>query len=88
MRRDGGRTRELGATVDAAEGIGQAVGSRASRDVVGMEGTAGAAAGSNREVLDAVLVGPLLVGAGNQVLEADGVGGVAGDGNANLFTPA
>ena len=50
-----------------------------------MQGTAGAAAGSNGEVLLAVLDGPLLVGAGNQVLEAGGVGGVTGDGNLHAF---
>ena len=53
--------------------------------VIGMQGTARAAAGSDGEVLLAVLDGPLLVGAGNQMLEADGVGGVAGDGALNVL---
>ena len=43
------------------------------------------AAGSNGEVLLAVLDSPLLVGTGNQMLEADGVGGVAGDGALNVL---
>ena len=51
-----------------------------------MQGTAGAAAGSDGEVLLAVLDSPLLVGAGNQMLEAGGVGGVTGDGNLNSLS--
>jgi len=43
---------------------------------VSTAGTARAAAGSDGEVLLAVLDGPLLIGTCNQVLEADGVGDV------------
>ena len=50
-----------------------------------MEGTSGTAAGCNGEVLHAVLNAPLLVGACNGMLEAGRVGGVAGDGNADLL---
>ncbi len=46
-----------------------------------MEGSAGAAAGGNGEVLLALLVAFLLVGACNGMLEAGRVGGVTGDGN-------
>ena len=65
--------------------VGQAVACGACSHVIGMQGTARAAAGSDREVLLAVLDGPLLVGAGNQMLEADGVGGVAGDGALHVL---
>ena len=51
----------------------------------GMQGAAGAAAGSHGEVLLAVLQGPLLIGAGYQVLEPGGVGGVAGDGHVHAL---
>src|SRR5699024_9672851 len=80
-----GRACELSVAVHTAHGVGQAIGSRASSHVVGVQGTAGAAAGSNGEVLLAVLQSPLLVGACNQVLEAGGVGGVTGDGNVNTL---
>ena len=46
-----------------------------------MQGAAGAAAGSDGEVLFAVFQSPFLIGAGYQMLEPGGVGGVAGDGN-------
>jgi len=69
----------------AAHGIGETIGSGAGGHVVGMEGTAGAAAGSDGEVLLAVLPAPLLVGAGNRMLESGGVGGVTGDGNVHAF---
>ena len=83
--RHGGRTSELGITMHTAHGVGQTVGSGTGSHVVGMQGTARAAAGSDGEVLLAVLDGPLLVGAGHQVLEAGGVGGVTGDGNLNTL---
>src|SRR5699024_4063634 len=76
---------ELGVAVHAAHRVGQAVGSGAGGHVVGVQGTDGAAAGSDGEVLLAVLDGPLLVGAGDQVLEAGGVGGVAGDGDLDAL---
>ena len=50
-----------------------------------MESTAGAAAGSNREVMNTVFNAPFLIGACNGMLEAGRVGGVAGDSNADLF---
>ena len=83
--RDGGGTSELGVTVHTAHGVGHAVGSWTSGHVVGMQGTAGAAAGSDGEVLAAILHALLLVGAGNGMLEAGGVGGVTGDGNVNTL---
>ncbi len=79
------RTCKLRIAVHAAQRVGQAVAGRAGCDVIGVQGTARAAAGSDGEVLLAVLDGPLLVGAGDQVLEADGVGGVAGDGALNVL---
>ena len=48
---NGGRTGELRVRVHTAHGIGHAVGGRAGSHVVGMQGTAGAAAGSHGEVL-------------------------------------
>ena len=71
--------------MDAAQRVGQAVAGGAGCDVIGVQGTARAAAGSDGEVLLAVLDGPLLIGAGDQVLEADGVGGVAGDGALDVL---
>ena len=85
VRRNGGGTGELRVAVHAAHRVGQAVGGRARRHVVRMQGTARAAARSDREVLFAVLDRPLLIGAGNQVLEAGGVGGVAGDGDVHAL---
>src|SRR5699024_8955623 len=52
-----------------------------------MQGTAGAAAGSNGEILLALLHALLLVGACNRMLETGGVGGVSGDGNVNALFP-
>ena len=77
---DGGGTCELSITMHTAHGVGHAVGSGTCSHVVGMQGTAGAAAGSDGEVLAAILHALLLVGAGNGMLEAGGVGGVTGDG--------
>ena len=85
VRGNGGGACELRVGMHTAHGIGHAVGSRACRDVIRMEGTACAAAGSNGEVLLAVLKCPLLVGTCNKVLEAGRVGGVAGDGNINAL---
>ena len=45
---DGGRTGELGVGVHTAHGIGHAIGSGTGSHVVGMQGTAGAAAGSRK----------------------------------------
>ena len=52
-----------------------------------MQGTARAAAGSHGEVLLALLIAFLLIGAGYRVLEAGGVGGVPGNGNVHAFIP-
>ena len=79
------RTRELGVAVHTAHGVGQTVRSGTSGHVVRMQGTASAAAGSNGEVLLAILTGPFLIGTGYQVLEAGGVGGVTGDGYVHAF---
>ena len=73
MSGNGGRTGELSVTVHTAHGVGHAVRSGAGGHVVGMEGTAGTTAGSDGEVLGAVLVAPFLIGAGNGMLEAGGV---------------
>ena len=69
---DGGGTGELGVGVHTAHGVGHAVGSGASSHVVGVQSTAGAAAGGHGEVLLALLDALLLVGAGNGMLETKG----------------
>ena len=48
---DGGGTCELSITMHTAHGVGHAVGSGTSSHVVGVQSTAGAAAGSDGEVL-------------------------------------
>ena len=85
VRGDGGASGELRVAVHASHRVGEAVGSRAGRHVVGMQGAAGAAARGHREVLDVILVGPFLIGARDQVLEAGRVGGVAGDRDVDLL---
>src|SRR5699024_2416586 len=85
MRRYRRGTGKLRVGVHSAHGVGHAVGSRAGSHVVRVQGAAGAAAGSNREVLHAVLDAPFLVGASYWMLEAGRVGRVAGDGNVNLL---
>ena len=79
MCRNGGGACELGVGVHAAHGVGHAVGSGTGSHIVGMEGTTRAAAGGDGEVLLALLDAFLLIGTGNGMLEAGGVGGVAGD---------
>ena len=81
----GGRTGELCVGVHAAHGVGHAVGRGAGRQVVRVEGTACAAAGGHGEVFFAVFDTPFFIGAGNGMLEAGGVGGVAGDGNTHIL---
>ena len=76
---------ELGIRVHAAHGVGHAVGGGTGGHVVGMQGAAGSAAAGHREVLLALFVALLLVGAGHRVLEAGGVGGVAGDRHVHAF---
>ena len=85
MSRHRGGTCELGIAMHTAHGVGHAVRSRACCHVVRMEGTASAAAGSNGEVLLAILDAVLLVAASHRMLEAGGVGGVAGDGDVNVL---
>ena len=71
--------------VHTAHGIGHAVRGRTGSHVIRMQRTACAAAGSNGEVLHAVLIAPLLVGTCNRVLESGRVRGVTGDGNADVL---
>ena len=82
---DGGGPGKLGVGMHPAHGIGHAVGGGTGGHVIGMEGTARAAAGGHGEVLLALLHALLLVGAGHGVLEPGGVGGVAGDGHVHAF---
>ena len=86
VSRHGGRTCKLGVTVHAAHGVGQAIGSRTSCHVIRMQGTACAAAGSNREIFFVVFECPLLISACYQVLETGGVGGVTGNGNVDTLS--
>ena len=72
VRGNGGGACKLGVAVHPAHGIRHAIGSGTSRHVVGMQRAACAAAGSNGEVVHAVLHCPLLVCACNEVLEAGG----------------
>ena len=85
VRGYGGGTCELRVGVHPAHGVGHAVAGRARSHVVGVERSARAAARCNGEVLLAVFVAPLFIGARNGVLEARGVGGVAGDGYRYVF---
>ncbi len=82
---DGGGSGELGVGVHTAHGVGHTVAGGAGSHIIGVEGTAGTAARGDREVADAVLVAPLLIGAGDGMLEAGGVGGVTGDGDADIL---
>ena len=70
VRRNGAGARELRVGVHTTHGVGHAVAGRTRGHVVGVERTAGAAAGSDGEVLLAVLDAPLLVGASDRMLEA------------------
>ena len=76
VRRDGGGACELCIGVHTAHGVGHAVGSGACGHVVRVQGTARAAAGSDGEILLALLDALFLVRAGDRVLEAGGVRGV------------
>ena len=82
---NGRGARKLRVGVHTSHGVGHAVAGRTCRHVVGVKRSAGAAARRDREVLDAVFIAPFLVGAGDRVLESRRVGGVAGDGNADVF---
>ncbi len=85
MSGNGGRACELSVGVHTSHGVGHSVAGGSCRHVIGMESTSGTAAGCNGEVLEAVLNAPLLVGACNGMLEACRVGGVSGDGYADLL---
>ena len=85
MGGDGGGAGELGVGVHAAHGVGHAVAGGAGGHVVRVQGAAGAAAAGHGEVLFALLDALLLIGAGHGVLEAGGVGGVAGDGHVHAL---
>src|SRR5699024_3391266 len=63
------------------------VGSGTCSHVVGMQGTACAAAGCYGEVFLAGLKALLLVGTCYRMLETGGVGGVSGDGNVYVLFP-
>ena len=78
MCRNRGGARKLGVRMHPAHGIGHTVGSGACSHVVRVQGAACAAARGNREILLALLVAFLLIGAGNRVLEPGRVGGVTG----------
>ena len=69
----------------AAHGVGHAIGSRAGCHIVRVQRAARAAAGGDGEVLLALLHTLLLIGARDRVLEAGGVGGVAGDGDVDAL---
>ena len=68
-----------------AHGVGHAVAGGTGGHVVRMQGAARAAAGGDGEVLLALLDALFLIGAGDGMLEAGRVGGVAGDGNVHAL---
>lgn len=70
---NGGRACELRVGMHSAHRIGHTVRGRAGRHIVGVQGSARAAAGRNREVLNAVFHAPLFIGSCNRVLEAEKV---------------
>ena len=81
----GGAACKLGVGMHTAHGVGHAVGSGTGGHIVRMQRTAGAAAGGHGEVLLALLDALFLVSAGDRVLEAGRVGGVAGDGHVHAL---
>ena len=85
MRRYGRRACKLCIPVHTAHGVCQAIGSRTCRNIVGMERTAGAAAGGNGKIFFPVLVGPFLISSGYQMLKTRRIGRVSGNGNINAF---
>ena len=85
VRGDGAGAGELRVAVHTAHGVGHAVGGGAGSHVVRVQRAAGAAAGGHGEVLLALLDALLLIGTGHRVLEAGGVGGVAGDGHIHAL---
>ena len=85
MSGNGAASCELCVAVHTSHRIGHAVRRGACRHVIGVQGTSRAAARRNGEVFFAVIPAPFLVSACNGMLEAGGVGAVAGDGNVNAF---
>ena len=85
VRRHGGRTGELSVGVHTAHSIGHTVRRRTGSHIVRVKRTARAAARSHGEISLAVLDAPLLVGAGNGMLESGRVSGVTGDGNTDVL---
>ena len=85
MSRNGRRSGKLSVRVHTAHSIGHTVGRRTCSHIIGVKRTACTAARSNREIVYTVFNAPFLVCACNRVLEARGVGGVTGNGNAYLF---
>ena len=79
VRGHGGGAGELSVGMHTAHGVGHAVGSGTGGHVVGVQGAARAAAGGDGEILLALLDALFLIGAGDGMLEAGRVGGVAGD---------
>ena len=85
VRGHGGGTGKLSVGVHTAHGIGHTVGSRTGCHVVRVQSATGADAGSDGEVLLALLDAFLLVGTGDRMLETGRVGGVTGDGDINAL---
>ena len=85
VRRNGAGARELRIGVHTAHGVGHAVGGGAGGHVVRVQRAARAAAGGDGKVLLALLDALFLVSAGDRVLEAGRVGGVAGDGHVHAL---
>ncbi len=87
MRRNGGRTCKLRVRVHTAKRIRETIGRRARSHIIGMQGTARAAAGCNGEVLLACLCSLLLVCTSHRMLESCGVRGVTGNGYIHVLFP-
>ena len=81
------RTCELSVRVHTSHSIGHTVRCGTCGHVIGVQGTAGAAARCYREVSLAGQHALLLVGSGNGVLEAGGVGRVTGDRYVDILFP-
>ena len=82
---NGGRACKLCVGVHTSHSIGHAVAGGTCCHVIGMKRSARAAARCNGEVFNTVFIAPFLVGACDGVLEAGGVGGVAGDGDVDAL---
>ena len=82
---NGRRTCELCVAVHPAHGVRHAVACGTGRHIVGVQSSSRAAAAGNREIFLAVVVSPFLIRAGNGMLEAGGVGGIAGYGYVHVL---